>query len=87
MKMTQVFDYGVLYSDDDKFLPDDFSAHVEANNDSYISFYPNSKPCPFNGKFDGFSPEMFNKIKERLLADGMIMEEGEYFSVLINVSW
>jgi hypothetical protein len=76
MKRIQVFDWLKMPYP----LENDFQDWAEANNDSYIRFYPNRKDNLYDPCFQ-------KRVVNWLLGQGMEIETDEYFYVLIYVSW
>ena len=74
MKLVQVFDAGTM----DAGLSEDFQTRNECSNDSYVRWYPS----------DNESDALCRQVHSWLVSQGMVVTDpGEYFYVLIHVSW
>jgi len=79
MELKQVFSWNDLEE-----LRDDFAAEYECNNYSYKSWYPHHD---YSKEHDTERFEFAEKINEKLMKHGMIMEDDPNFKVLIEIFW
>ncbi len=80
MKQLQVFDWNNLEE-----LKDEYSVRTGNHNFSYKNWYPNYAINPIHNKEADI--KFAEKINEKLIKHGMVMEDGMNFKVLIEIYW